>query len=137
MKVNRESSEYRLIDKMLADESWHAASICLKQEALSALRLRRFERRLDQMAAGFAGLAVFGLIVRLALPFFAAPKPASASNDMKPALPVEMQSDPPSKINYINDEQLLAFFKDRPCVLAEINGKKELVFFDEDSSVIK
>jgi hypothetical protein len=48
--------------------------------------------------------------------------------------PVARTSGPPSsraaKAQFISEEEMLAMFPPGSCVVAEINGQKELVFFD-------
>ena len=112
-----------LVDKLLADEAWQEASAQIKARGLSALRVRKIQRRVTGVAAVCAVFALAGLSAWLMIHKPAVIQQAKAS---------EIRQAPASTPKHINDEELLAFFKDRSCVLAEINGKKELVFLDEE-----
>lgn len=130
MKTNPESPDQELVNKLLADESWDAINAQLKKDGLSALRVRRLERRIilavtSSLAALFLGLSAWFLFPKTPL------LQQAKSVDIT-ITPNAETTAPDSKLKMVNDEELLALFKDRSCVLAEVNGKKTLVFLDSE-----
>jgi hypothetical protein len=124
MKNIRESgSDQALLNAALGDEDWQALSTSVKRKALAEMgaerRKRRLRLRVGQVACLAALLAGIGWWLRPSLPSHteAALRPSSSA----PA-PVEHQ--------FISEQQMLAMFPSGSCVLAEVDGQKELVFFD-------
>src|SRR3974390_1159597 len=123
MKNVRESdSDQALLNAALGDEDWQALSSSVKREALAVMGAERRKRRLrlwvGQAACLAALLLGIGWWLRASPPSNseAARRPGSSG----PA-PVEHQ--------FISEQQMLAMFPSGSCVLAEVDGQKELVFF--------
>ncbi len=112
-----------LLDALLRDENWQAASSAFKAEALRTFRVRQRVRRLTRWAGGVAALVT--AIAGIAYWFGAgakAPGPIRVAHLEVPKAP--------DKLRYLTDEELLAKFPKGSCCIAEVDGKKELIFFD-------
>jgi len=122
MKNVRESND-RLLHAVLADESWHTLNSSLKREALAALGAHRRRRRWQLWTGGVASAALLlmgtGWWLRSAAP---SPTPVARTSG-QPA-------SPGTEVQFISAEEMLAMFPPGSCVVAEVNGQKELVFFD-------
>jgi hypothetical protein len=112
-----------LLDAMLCDESWQAASAACKTEALRTFRVRQRVRRLTRWAGSVAAVAVVIAVVGHGLGWrAAAPRPITLAHAVVPkAAPAPRR---------ITDAELVASFPKGSCFIAEVDGKKELVFFD-------
>jgi hypothetical protein len=123
MKTNPEHRpEELLLDALLGDEEWQAASTAIKSRALGTLRARRRARRLARWTLGVAACAA---VIAGATHWFghtAGSPPATVSY---PAVPGR-ESVP----RYMTDKELLASFPKGSCFLAEVDGKVELIFVD-------
>jgi hypothetical protein len=113
--------EGHLLDAVLRDERWQAASAAFKAQALAAFRARQRVRWLTRSAGwlvAVAALVVAGLhwLNRSAPP----PQPVAVP-------PAEARSNS-GLPRYLSDQELLALFPKGSCFLAEVDGKKELVF---------
>jgi hypothetical protein len=112
-----------LLDAVLRDENWQTASAAFKAEALGIFRARQRLRRLTRwagsamvLAAAFVGLAHW-----LSRPA-TAPRPVTVAR-------VEAPKTPDTARN-LTDQELVAAFPQGSCFIAEVDGKKELVFLD-------
>ena len=122
MKNVRESNDM-LLNAVLADEAWHALNSSLKREALAAIGAQRRRHRLQLWTGGVACAALLLIGVGWWLRP-AAPSPAPvARTSGQPA-------SPGAELQFISEEEMLAMFPPGSCVVAEVNGRKELVFFD-------
>ena len=108
-----------LLRAVLTDGDWHSLNASLKREALAAIgetrRKRRLLLRLGQAVCAAtlligAGWWLYG--------------PASRE------VPVATAVQPVLARRLISEEEMLAMFPAGSCVVAEVNGQKELVFFD-------
>jgi hypothetical protein len=110
-----------LLDAMLCDESWQCASAAFKAEALKTFRSRQRLRRLTRWGGSVAALAaiVVGLGHWLARPA-RAPRQIAAAPASAPSVP--------DKARYLTDAELIAAFPKGSCFIAEVDGRKELVF---------
>ena len=127
MKNVRESNDVDgLLNAVLADDDWQALNCSLKREALAALGAERRRRRL-RLSLGQAVCAVALLIGGgwWLLP----PTPGHAPVAHRPGEPGQLAS-PGAGGRFITEDQMLAMFPAGSCVVAEVNGQKELVFFD-------
>ncbi len=116
-------SENVLLDAVLRDEAWQGTKATLKAGALAAFRRRQRLRRLTRTAAAALILcALLAVALWWPRPPAATPSPVVARRDPAP------QTAGP--VRYLTDEELLALFPKGSCVLAEIDGRKELVFLD-------
>jgi hypothetical protein len=125
MKTNPDPDpEDALLEAVLRDDAWQAAHAAGKAQALGVFCARQRVRRWSRWAGGLAALAVVaacaahwwaGLLAQVV------PRLA----DQAPPPPAQ-----PAKSIYLTDSQLLALFPQGSCFLAEVDGKKKLVFFD-------
>jgi hypothetical protein len=126
MKTNPDPGhEDPLLEAVLRDEGWQAANAAGKAEALGVFQARQRFRRATRWACGLAALAV---AVVFAMHWMSAP-PAP----QPPLLALRSPGPPPVKPErpiYLTDDELLALFPKGSCFLAEVDGKKKLVFLD-------
>ena len=124
MKSIREPVETDgLLNAVLADDDWRALNSSLKRDALAAVgaarRTRHWRRRLGQAACAAMVLVAASWWLRSAPPGHA-PLTAMSAQPASPGA-----GDP-----FISEAEMLAMFPAGSCVVAEVNGRKELVFFD-------
>ncbi len=124
MNPNLDSeTERALLDTVLGDEEWEAANTTLRAGTLAAFRHRRRRRRLARALAGLLVLtAVIGAACHWRGRWAATPAQVTSSRTVAPK--------PPGQVRYLSDSELLALFPKGSCVLAEVDGRKELVFLD-------
>lgn len=115
-----------LLDRVLDDEIWQRVCATQKTNAIGAFRARQRQRRLMRRSGAVAimavGMAIAGAVLwhgRRQAPL----PPQIASQELTP--PVT-----PAAPQYLTDQELLALFPRGSCFLAEVDGKKQLVFFD-------
>ncbi len=106
---------------MLRDADWQIANAAIKADVMGAFgrrqRIRRITRCTGWAIALAAGLAcTFHWVGRRA----AAPQP----------MLVQQTEQKFGRPRFLSDEELLATFPKGSCFLAEIDGRKELVFLD-------
>ena len=114
-----------LLDAMLRDESWQAASAAVKAQALQTFRTRQRVRRLARWTGSVAALVV--AIVGVAHWFSRGTTPARPI--MVAHITVPKAPDSP---RHLTDAELVAAFPKGSCFIAEVDGRKELVFFDPE-----
>ena len=112
-----------LLDAMLRDENWQAASAAFKAEALRTFRVRQRIRRLTRWAGSVAALAAMmaGVVYWFGPPAAAPRQITVAHTEVRKA---------PDQPRYLTDQELVAKFPKGSCFIAEVDGKKELVFLD-------
>ena len=126
MKGRVKTSDDLLLDAVLADENWDALNRTLRDRALQVLEARRRQRR--RLFQGAQVIAVTLLSVIAAVTWLNAgsrPKPASVAS-VGVLAPVVAEA----HAQFVSEEQMLALFPKGSCVLAEVDGQKQLVFFD-------
>ena len=113
-----------LLDALLRDDDWRAASADFKAGAVRTLRRRRRVRWLVRSAGGAAALAA---VLALVAHWPARPVPAT-----RPLTIARAEAPQPQRqaSRRLTDAQLLAAFPRGTCFIAEVDGKKELVFLD-------
>ena len=124
MKTNRDPEpDETLLDSVLRDEQWQAADATLKAQAMGAFQSGQRVRRIRRLA-GFA--AVLGVAMVIALRFSVPSSPVQIQSAAAPA------GEPKSieRARDLTDEELLASFPEGSCFIAEIDGRKELIFLD-------
>ncbi len=124
MKNAPDSEENILLNAALADDEWQTLSASLKHRSLQAFRGRRRLRR--SLRGGLAAAAVL-LAAAVAIWQTRHPAPAPATPHPVAAAPVQ----PTPGIPHMTDEQLLALFPKGSCAIVEIEGRKQLIFFDQ------
>jgi len=112
-----------LLDATLRDETWQAASAAFKAEALRTFRVRQRVRRLTRWAGGVAALAAaIAGVAHWFSPRATAPRPIMVAHVEVPRAP--------AKPRLLTDAELVAAFPKGSCFIAEVDGKKELIFLD-------
>ncbi len=114
-----------LLDALLRDENWQTTNAAFKAEALGTFRARQRLRRLARWAGSVAALAAVIAGVALWLS-----EPAAAPRQIMVAQVVVPKA--PNKPRDLTDQELIAAFPKGSCFIAEVDGKKELVFFDPE-----
>jgi hypothetical protein len=117
--------EDALLDAALRDETWQAASTAFKAEALRTFRTRQRVRRLTRWAGSVAALAA----VLAGLAHWVG-RPVPAPRQVMVALTQAPKA--PDKPRHLTDQDLVAAFPKGSCFIAEVDGRKELVFFDPE-----
>ena len=123
MKIEPERGrEEALLEALLGDEEWQAVNTAIKDRALGTFRARQRVRRLARSSLSVAACAaaLAGVVFWFAS---TAGLRQSAAN----------HSEAPRRLSgprYLTDEELLASFPKGSCFLAEVDGKKELIFPD-------
>jgi hypothetical protein len=112
-----------LLRAMLDDEAWQGVSAACKTEALRVFRVRQRIRRLTRWAGGAAALAAAWLVAVHWPHPPAVPLPKITTAHPAPPKPANQP-------RHLTDEQLLAAFPKGSCFIAEVDGRKELVFLD-------
>ena len=134
MNDERSDDKRRLLNEVFRAESMDSFSGQLKERAWAEFRRARFIRRIALIsgsAIAVTALVAGGLLFR-----------ASDRNKTKslakvpvrfgPKQPTTIQADAPTNNVTITDEQLLAFFPTDSCFIAEVEGRKILVFRDPE-----
>jgi len=110
---------------MLRDEHWQAASTSCKAEALRTFRVRHRIRRLTRWAGSVAVLAaVIAGVAHWVGPRATAPRPIMVAHIEVPKAPDQPR--------HLTDAELVAAFPRGSCFIAEVDGQKELIFFNPD-----
>lgn len=109
-----------LLNAVLMDGDWHSLKCALKREALAAVKQTRRKRRL---LLG-SGQAVCAAMLLVGAGWWLR---APASREV-PRVETVVQSVAGGR--FISEEEMLAMFPAGSCVVAEVDGQKELVFFD-------
>jgi hypothetical protein len=114
-----------LVDAVLRDEDWELVNAAWKAEALGRYRARQRIRRLTPWAGGLAALVVVaaGSMLWLSRPVEGA-RPGIVAHNPPPKKPDPSQ--------FLTDRELVAAFPKGSCFIAEVDGKKELVFLDPE-----
>jgi hypothetical protein len=124
MKNYRESNDDSLLlNAVFTDDSWQAWNSSLKSQALAAIGSKRRKQRV-RVWLGRVACAVVLLVGAGWWWHSPAPIPAPvARSSGQPA-------SPGTGDQFITEEQMLAMFPADSCIVAEVNGQKELIFFD-------
>ena len=112
-----------LLDAMLQDEDWQTASAAFKAGALRTFRARQRVRRLARWVGSLAVVAVVtASVVHWSSRPAAPPRQIALAHAEVPKAP--------DKPRRLTDKELVAAFPKGSCFIAEVDGKKELVFLD-------
>jgi hypothetical protein len=115
--------EDALLDAVLRDQSWQSTNAAFKAEALGAFRTRQRAWRLTRWAG--CAVALAGAVACL---MHWPGRPVAVTRQMAAKPPDAPRAS--AKPRYLTDEELVASFPEGTCFLAEIDGKKALVFLD-------
>src|SRR5438552_14647823 len=124
---NRFEKEGRgnLIHRALADESWSAFDARLRSDARQAFSAAKRRRRLGYLTAQAAAILLTACVLTWTLASH--PRRSTATALAAAAIAEEPSA---SLANVITEQQMLAMFPPGSCLVAEINGEKQLVFLD-------
>ncbi len=114
-----------LIDAILRDDDWQTASAAFKARAVGSFRARQRARRMTRWGGVVAACALLlsGTVRWFGRPV--APLRTSPIAKMQPP-------DKPMRPRSLSDRELLAAFPKGSCFIAEVDGKKLLVFLDPE-----
>jgi len=121
--VRKSDSDEALLNAALGDEDWQALSDSVKRKALAVMGSERRKRRLRL----WIGQAACAAALLIGVGWWLWPSlPGVVEVAWQPSLsaPAAVED------QFISEQQMLAMFPSGSCVLAEVDGKKELVFFD-------
>jgi hypothetical protein len=124
MRTNSDpEKDNALLGAVLGDENWLAANSAFKAHALTTFRVRQRIRRATRWTAGLAVLVAAAALTAHWLhgPETARPKVMIASAAHPKPLPGPRP---------LSDAELIACFPKGSCFIAEVDGKKQLVFAD-------
>ena len=124
MKTHRDpGSVENLLNAVLADDDWLAKHDRLKEEALAVLTSRRARRQQQRRITALAALALLavGAIVIAWRPSHSSIQVAQHSSALAPSFLVLL---------LISEIEMMAMFPAGSCVVAEVDGRKKLVFLD-------
>ena len=114
-----------LLEAMLADEDWQAANADFKAAAMRTFRVRQRVRRLTRWAGSVVALAA---VIAGSVSWFrlrpAAPPPVMVAHLASPKAPTSERR--------LTDAELVAAFPKGSCFIAEVDGKKQLIFVDRE-----
>jgi hypothetical protein len=128
-------NDLKLLDALLADKDWASCSAQIHNAGLASLRTRKKARAriafAGQLMLGILGTALCWWLV-LAKHTRAEPNQlafSTASNQTRPhgASTAPIAAD----AHYITEEQMLKMFPEGSCLIAEVNGEKQLVFLEK------
>jgi hypothetical protein len=129
MKTNPDpENEDALLAAVLRDDGWQAANAAGKVQALGVFQARQRVRRWTRWGGGLAVLAAAAVCAAHWLAGPAAESPRRLALKA-PGAPPAVETG--SKL-YLTDSELIALFPPGSCFLAEVDGKKKLVFYDPD-----
>lgn len=124
MRTNTDpENDDALLDAMLCDESWQTASTAFKEQALRTFRVRQRVRRLTRWAGS---VAVLTAVIAGTAHWLHGPVTAPRQVIMAHAILPKPAPGP----RHLTDAELLACFPEGSCFIAEVDGKKQLVFLD-------
>ena len=122
MKTNPDQDD-PMLDAVLRDESWQTNNAAFKAAVLGTFRAQRHVRRLARWTTG-----VLALVAVVAVGIHWLGTPRNVSRQIAANVPAVPSRAP--KPHELTDAELLAAFPKGSCFIAEVDGKKELVFFD-------
>lgn len=111
-----------LLDAVLADDDWGALSVRLKREALVTIGEARRRRRVRR----WIGRAACVALLAGAVWWMRGPAPDRGLAADTPGQPAPAGARDP----FVSEDEMLAMFPAGSCVIAEVDGRKELVFLD-------
>lgn len=119
----------RLLNEIVTGEELADFREASLEHALSAIRQQRRRQRSLRLGA----LAAVPVVVALGIVFSRSPKPPMreiASPNSSPVAVTPSRTER-ADLKFINDDELLALFPDRPVALIGKPGRQQLVFLDK------
>jgi hypothetical protein len=123
----------RLLNDILQDEPGTAAAAAARQHAMAEFRRGRFLRRIamtSRLAAVIVALAIGCFLFRVPLTNVRSSGLAGSVVSAPPKQAETTETMRSTPLPTLTDEQLLASFPPDTCYLAEVEGRKILVFAD-------
>ena len=114
--------EEKILDAVFADENWQALDARCGELAISALRTRKRKRFIAVCSP-----ILVALIAVCSNGWWFRSKPTTAA--ITPAT-APAPASAPVTLPSITEEEMLALFPAGSCVIAEVDGRRQLVFFD-------
>jgi hypothetical protein len=112
-----------LLDAVLGDEGWQDASTTFKQQALETFHAHQRMRALTRWAGSVAVLAA---VVACGIHWLRMP----ATPQHRVMVASAIVPNPAPEPRRLTDAELVASFPKGSCFIAEIDGKKQLIFVD-------
>ena len=129
MKTNPD--DLKLLNAALYDESWHSFQSGLRTQSTAALRSTRRRRLALSYTVQLAALVI---VIAAAWSTLGSRSRGLSSPQTQPQLqansPTPSAPTSAATSSYITQDQMLSLFPKDSCVLAEINGQPQLVFFN-------
>ena len=131
---NKPTEEEALLNAVLGDESWQALNSRLKSQAMRVMCAANYKRRVGLRAGQTACAAALfvsvmwwlGLLPQRAIIQQGPHHVDVAETTQKAEAPLPLAT----AARFISEEEMLAMFPPGSCVVAEINGQKQLVILD-------
>jgi hypothetical protein len=121
----------KLVDTALSDEGWDVCRTRLQTEGLAALRAKRRYRNSLKWVGQLAILCVLCVVAWRAINGPRTLSEPQAHVNSIVSNPPEAGVHPGNADLYITEDQMLAMFPKGSCVMAEVNGEKQLVFLQQ------
>ncbi len=119
------SENHALIDGALADEAWSAFDSRLRHDALCSFAAAKNRRRTQSLALRICALLLLPIaVIFLTLRSDSTSKLTSVSNNNP------LNPPPAAPRSVVSEQEMLAMFPPGSCLIAEINGQRQLVFLD-------
>jgi hypothetical protein len=127
------SDQTDLLDAVLSDEHWNAVSSSIRHEALQVVQRRRKQRKVRiAMLQAFCLLGVLSSVVYWSVISARQTKTANLPQHETQTTAIGNGGNADLKSHLISEAQMLAMFPPGSCLLAEVNGQKELVFLEPE-----
>lgn len=121
--IRKTDGDEALLNAALGDEDWQALSNSVKLKALAVMGAERRKRRVR----GWLGSAACAAALLIGVGWWLRPSlPSTVDVARRPT----SSAPAAAEVQFISEQQMLALFPAGSCVLAEVDGQKELVFFD-------
>lgn len=136
--TNHPAQQDPLLTDLLSDESYHRLRETSLARVLAQARRRRRHRHLTRgfLLLGLTAAALLGpAVLDHEKPAQLATPPPAPTAGVPPAPPPAARPPAPataSRVEFINDDQLLALFPNRPVALVGRPGAQRLIFLDAD-----
>jgi hypothetical protein len=122
-----------LLNAILGDQSWDAVSSSIRNETLQVFQRRRKERKVRiAMLQAFCLLGVLSSVVYWSVISARQTKTANLPQHETQTAAIGDGGNADLKNHLISEAQMLAMFPPGSCLLAEVNGQKELVFLEPE-----
>jgi len=132
MSNEQSDDKQKLLNEVLGEDSFQAFNDGLKQHALREFRRARLVRRIASVSMIAAGLVAVAFVSSQLFHGQTSPAPANAATAKIARAPIPSadleKGNGAVMQDTLTDEQLVASFPSNSCFLAEVEGRKILVF---------